>query len=188
MPKIELSDTTYAKLQRLGTAFVDTPETVIARLADAALRAQSQQNNPSSAQALSSTDIIELDPFFTGNLAHTRVRRATFADKEIEPARWNNLLRIAHLEALPKFGSIEALKEASSARLRKGKYELEGYKYVPSGGFSIQGVDSNQSWANSLRLAKKLNVPIEIEFEWYPKEEAAHPGKRGHMRWEPAVE
>src|SRR5215212_6998551 len=184
MPTIEITPATYQKLQELGIAFVDTPETVIARLADAALAVRTKQTSEPSA-ATTASDLIELDPFFTGNLAHTRVRRASFAEIEIEPAKWNNLLRFAHVEALKRLGSFALLKAASSARLREGRYELEGFKYVPGADISIQGLDSNLAWSSSLRLAKKLSVPVEVEFDWYAKDGAAHPGKRGHMRWEP---
>ena len=185
MPQIDISAATFAKLQQLGVAFVDTPETVIARLADAAL--ESRQSTQGIQQGVTEQDWIEIDPFFTGNLAHTRVRRASFNGQEIDPPKWNNLLRVAHVEGYKKLGSFAALKEATSARIREGKYELQGFKYVPESKFSIQGLDSNLAWASSLRLAKKLDVPIEIEFEWYLKEGAAYPGKRGHMRWQPDV-
>lgn len=184
MPTIEITPATYEKLQELGVAFVDTPETVIARLADAALAARAKAPVAPVVPAKQS-DLIELDPLFTGNLAHTRVRQARFSDREIEPPKWNNLLRVAHVEALKQLGSFAALNQVSSARLKDGRYEGEGFKYVPGSDFSIQGLDSNLSWSSSLRLAKHLNVPIEIEFEWYDKEGAAHPGKRGYMRWDP---
>lgn len=184
MPTIEITPATYQKLQDLGVAFVDTPETVIARLADAALQARAAQST-GLPRPSADPDLIELDPFFTGNLAHTRVRRATFDEKEIDPPQWNNLLRFAHAEALKQLGSFAALKQASSARLREGRYESEGFKYMAGADLSIQGLDSNLAWASSLRLAKKLDVPIEVEFEWHSKDAAAHPGKRGHIRWEP---
>jgi hypothetical protein len=184
VPTIEITPATFQKLQQLGVAFVDTPETVIARLADAALEARHSSAIVPKHRSTPG-DWIELDPLFTGNLAHTRVRRARFGDQEIDPPKWNNLLRVAHTEALKRLGSFPALKEASSARLKEGKYEREGFKYVSGADFSIQGLDSNLSWSSSLRLAKKLNVPVEIEFEWFEKEGAAHPGKRGHMLWEP---
>lgn len=185
MPLIDISDDTYAKLQRLGVAFIDTPDTVIARLADSALAQQGVPLHQSVSLASPTKDWIELDPMFTGNLAHTRVRSARFGEVEIDPPQWNNLLRIAHVEALKQLGSFAALKQVSSARLREGKYEDRGFKYIPEAKFSIQGLDSNLAWSSSLRLAKKLGTSIEVEFDWYDKDGAAHPGQRGHMRWQP---
>jgi hypothetical protein len=183
MPLIEITQATYQKLQDLGVAFVDTPETVIARLADAALA--ERNSGRVGLNSKRSVDTIELEPAFTGNLAHTRVRFAKFGNEDIDPPQWNNLLRIAHIEAMKRLGSFTAVKQASSARLIEGKYEERGYKYVPEAKLSIQGLDSNMAWASSLRLAKKLGLSIEVEFEWYEKDDAAHPGKRGHIRWEP---
>lgn len=46
--------------------------------------------------------------------------------------------------------------------------------------------DANQSWQHTLRLAKKLSLPVQVRFEWHDKEAAAHPGKRARVAWEPA--
>jgi hypothetical protein len=187
LPTIDITPETYQKLQTLGTAFIDTPETVIARLADEALvRRRTVRVRPDL--PVLDSDWIDLDPFFTGNLAHTRVRRATFDNQDIDPPQWNNLLRVAHVEAKKRLGSFAAVKQASSARIWEGKLDERGFKFVPEANLSIQGLDSNLSWGSSLRLAKKLGVSIEVEFDWHEKDGAAHPGKRGHIRWEPAVD
>ncbi|HEY0018008.1 MAG TPA: hypothetical protein VGC13_16960 [Longimicrobium sp.] len=185
MPQVEISDATYVKLQQLGVAFVDTPETVIARLADAALASQRAGGNGAPVRDPVFSG-IELDVFSPGNLAFTRVRRASFAGREIDRPRWNKLLRVAHIEAFRKLGSFSALSESSNARLRQGSYVNEGFSYLPEVDFSIQGLDSNLSWDSSLRLARKLSVPVEVEFEWLHKEGAAHPGKKGRLAWAPA--
>jgi hypothetical protein len=183
MPQVEISDATYAKLQQLGVAFVDTPETVIARLADDALAGHRARGIGAVHDPVFSG--IELDAFSPGNLAFTRVRSASFAGREIDRPRWNKLLRVAHIEAYRKLGSFSELSEVSNARLRRGSYVKDGFSYLPEVDFSIQGLDSNLSWDSSLRLARKLGVPVEVEFEWLHKEGAAHPGKRGRLAWAP---
>jgi hypothetical protein len=184
MPTIDISSETLELLKRLAVPFVDTtPESVIARLATDALEAEEAPRVGSG--RVRPPDLVEVDPHFAGNLAFTRVRRARFGAQEVEPPKWNQLLRVAHLQARKVLGSVQALADATSARVRAGAYSGEGFRPVPGGDFSLQGLDSNLAWASSLRLAKKLNRPIEVEFEWLDKEAAAHPGKRGHLIWEP---
>jgi hypothetical protein len=180
MPMVELTALTFGKLQKLAIPFVDTPETVIARLAERALSSPDSVFVPPLGHT---TERIELDPAFTGNLAFTRVRRARLGTTQISKPNWNKLLRVTHVAGLQELGSFKALSDKTTARIREGKYEIEGYSHVPEGGFSIQGLDSNLAWDSTLRLAKKLGLAVEVEFEWYDRPEAANPGKIGHILW-----
>ena len=61
-------------------------------------------------------------------------------------AKWNGLMDQLHVLGCKRLGSFEALKRVSHANLRKGKYEQNGYKYLPGADISIQGVSANQAW------------------------------------------
>jgi hypothetical protein len=182
-PVIRISDETFEKLQSLAKPFVDTPDSVISRLVEAAVTsapAQHANGTPSRPD-----DGVLLDPESPDDLTHTRLRRAEFAGRLVEPPNWNNLLRTAHAVALEELGSIAALRQASGANVRDGRYENEGFTYVADARISVQGADANKSWQHSMRLARKLGVPIEVQFEWQSKDTAAHPGKRGKIKWSP---
>jgi hypothetical protein len=61
------------------------------------------------------------------------------------------------------------------------KKEDEGYHFMPELGISVQGQDANDSWKGASHLARKLGVPVEIEFLWREKEGAAFPGVTGRL-------
>jgi hypothetical protein len=187
-PVIRISESTYELLQRLARPFVDTPDSVIQRLAEKELQGgegvQSSNGRPRATRA----DEIQLDPESPGNLAHTRVRYARLGDHVIQNPNWAKLFRLAHAEALEELGSVASLRQVSRAHIREGRYESEGFSYLAGSDISVQGQDSNLSWQNSLRLAQATGLPVEVEFEWYNKEGAAHPGKAGRIQWEPVEE
>jgi hypothetical protein len=183
MPTIEISDETFKKLKTLAEPLVDTAETVIARLVNAAV-----EHGKAGPHAPKSDADVVLDPEAPGNLAFTRVRRAKIGKEEILKPNWNRLLRRTHVVALEELGSVGALRQITGAHIRAGHYDKEGFSYISEADISMQGLDSNLAWENSLRVAKYLGIPIEVEFEWYNKDGAAHPGKSGRTSWAPKEE
>jgi hypothetical protein len=182
--EISISDMTFKRLQALAIPFVDTtPESVILRLLDS-----HDGNNGDSAGALDHHSQTEVVPSFLsdpGSLAHTRVRRASFGRREIEKPNWNRVLRVAHEVAMKHLGSFDVLRRVTGANVREGRYEDEGFSYLPSVDISIQGLDSNLCWQNILRIAKRLNLPVTVTFEWHNNEKAANPGEVATIAWSP---
>lgn len=86
---------------------------------------------------------------------------------------------------MKKAQCFEDLRNATRAHIKKGRYEDEGYHYVPEIGISIQGVDADRAWEHALRLAIYLQVPLKAEIEWRNNDKAAYPGERHSMNWEP---
>ncbi len=132
-----------------------------------------------------STQVLQLDAAAPASLAFTRLRDASLDGRVIRSPKWNMLLQLSHVLAMSKLGGFEALQHATGTPIRNGRYEESGFRYVPEGDFSIQGQDANLSWQNSLNLAREIGAPIEVEFEWLNHPKAAHPGKRGRLRWQP---
>jgi hypothetical protein len=129
----------------------------------------------------------EFDPDQLPDLRHTRVLLARFGK---EPASgWNKLVHAAHLEALSRMKSFDALRAATSSNLIKGRASSEetkkGYRYVPQIDISIQNVDASHAWSNALRLARHLEVEIAVDFEWMNKAESSYPGMKGRLSWKP---
>ncbi len=69
--------------------------------------------------------------------------------------------------------------------MRQGRYEENGYVYLPEADLSIQGVDANLAWDHSLGLARALDIKIQLRFEWRHKEGAARPGETAVLEWSP---
>ena len=65
---------------------------------------------------------------------------------------------------------------------KASEYELDGYKYQPDLGISIQGQSAMDAWKEVSRLAQKYSIPVEVRFQWRENEKAQHPGKVGVIR------
>ncbi len=183
MPTITISDAYDAKLKSLAASNPFQPrEYWVERLIDDALT----QIDVSNANGLSTadSDVIRLNPE-SHQLTHTRLLSATIDGRELHRPKWNSLMLEMHTRAQKHLGSFNALREVSGANIRKGRYEDNGYKYIPQADLSIQGVPANEACDHSFRLAKALNISLKVTFEWYDKEEAAHPGRRGIIEWYP---
>ncbi len=115
---------------------------------------------------------------------------ADFAGREADG--WNNLVHVAHIEAVKRFGSVEAVRRISTAKMILGRASSDrakaGYRYVAEINACIKNVDAEHAWSNTFRLAKALKVRVEVEFEWLQKSEAAHPGKTARLFWKPKDE
>lgn len=187
MPSILLSETAFAELKSLAEPFVDTPESLTARLIhEEVVRRGIQAKTAGKDGNVAPGDTpIRLNPISHENLAHTRLISATLDGQEIYRPKWNGLMENVHILARKRLGSFDAVCRASGARLREGRYEEEGFKYLPEADLSIQGVDANLSWDHSLKLARTVGVSVQVIFEWREKEAAVLPGKRGVLEWTP---
>lgn len=180
---VNLSDETFAKLQKLARPFVDTPESVIAALADDELgrRATAGSSDPATGEDRG----VRLDPDKHESLTHARLLSATVDGRALHRPKWNNLLGHLHILAYQRLESFDAVRHASGANIRQGRYEENGFHYLPDIDISVQGVDANIAWDHSLGLARHLRVAIEVRFEWRSKEGAARPGQKGILAWSP---
>ena len=181
MPTITLSDTTDAALKLLARPFDDTRESLIARLIHEEVARRGINPNGRNGQPAS----IVLDPDVHASLTHTRLVSATVDGRSILRPKWNSLMDYLHTMARQRLGSFGALKRATSANVREGRYELDGYHYLSDADLSIQGSDANGSWNHTLKLARAIGVALEAKFEWRDKDDAAHPGESGTLRWNP---
>lgn len=194
MPTIRLSDTTATRLQRCAIALVDSYETVIARMLDAAEKGVPYQM-PSVA-ALPSAPAAPIVPVNTPpqnavkpwdvksheDLTHTRLIGATFDGVDIGKANWNLLAKFAHEAAFKKLGSFDALRRVTRCRVKEGRYEQDGFFYLPAIDISLQGMDANMSWDNTARLAHAVGGVAVVEFEWRNNPKACRPGEKDSLR------
>lgn len=184
-PVVTLSESTDAKLKLLITRpFEDTRESLITALIDAELYRKGISPNGSGLAGTVKDNTLQLDPDSHENLTHTRLISATVDGRPIHRPKWNSVLEYLHVLGYKRLGSFEELDRLSGAKIREGRYEQDGYKYVSEADLSIQGVDANSAWARSLGLAREIGVAIEIKFEWRQKEGAARRGEIAILRWD----
>jgi hypothetical protein len=182
-PVITLSDEAFTKLQALARPFVDTPESVISSLADAELQRRNTSPNGNGLRATGKDEFRRLNPDSPENLTHTRLLSATVDGRAIHRPKWNGVLDHLHVLGRQRMGSFEALRRASGANIREGRYEESGFRYLPEADLSIQGVDANVAWSHALGLARALQVPIELKLDWRHKDGAARPGETAVLQW-----
>jgi len=184
--QINIPDNLFKSLQKHAIPFVDqTPVSVIERWAKYFDEQSSPTPNNVSEGPVNlhrSSDATEFDPIHPPDLFHTRAR-GTFGTTAF--SNWNDLLRIAHIEAFKKAKSFEELRTATHAQIRKGSHSESGYRFLSEIEISLQGVDANHAWPYALRLAKYVHAPLRASIEWRNNEKAAFPGKGGILRWIP---
>ncbi len=183
MPSIEIPDSLFTRLQKLAVPLVDTPVTVIERLLSSYEaqpgQADATSEQPESLEGRRPQPQREFAPGTVPSLRHTRIITAEFAGRKADG--WNSLVHVAHIEAVRRLGSVEAVRRISTAKMILGRASSDrakaGYRYVAEINACIQNVDAEHAWSNTFRLAKALKVCVEVEFEWLQRSEAAHPGK-----------
>jgi len=184
-PVIRIPDTTYQRLQALGTPFSDTPASVIERLLDAyEVREDVTVSTRKQSQDYGAT-IRELDCDDPGDLRHTRVVRARFGDAEVRS--WAELLRAAAITAVKVWGGVqEAQSKLRFTIIAEGSCTDRGYHPVPGEGFSVQNKSASDTWAIVLDLARHFRKEVDVVLRWLNRHEAAFPGQEGHLHWGPA--
>ncbi len=191
MLSIEIPDSLFARLQKLAVPLVDTPVTVIERLLSGyesqAAQAGASGVKPEQQEGRRPQPGSEFEPGTVPGLRHTRIIAAEFAGRKADG--WNNLVHVVYIEAVRRLGSVEAVRRISTAKMMLGRASSErakaGYGYVAEISACIQNVDAVHAWSNAFCLAKALRVPVEVEFEWLQKSEAAHPRKTARLVWKP---
>src|SRR3954466_11974742 len=100
MPTVNVSDVTYAKLQRAAKPFIDTEDSTCSRVLDFYL--EHNAGLPGSNGALStnvngsSAAAVRLDPD-SGRLAHTKLISATVDGTSLHRPKWNSVMNDMHI-------------------------------------------------------------------------------------------
>jgi hypothetical protein len=182
MRTLQIPDSIFERLQKIAIPLVDNDATLIERLLDNYESKRNGSHGPSTARKHEPTSgVRELDPDAPGELRHTRVVTASFAGQKA--TGWNELVHVAHMQAIARLGSFEALRKATKSNIALGRQSGRGFRHVPEIDISIQNVDAEHAWANVLRLARQLGLEVQIDFEWLEKKEAHYPGTKGHLAW-----
>jgi len=191
MTTLEIPESLFKRLQRLAIPLVDTHITVLERILND-YESKSLNDRPPIRAAVpcgpvADSGILEFSPDAPPDLRYADVRIARFADRKA--FGWNKLVHEAHIEAMSRLGSVEAVRSVTRSNFiigRAGSDDTKkGFRHVPAISISIQNVDAAHAWSNTLRLARHLHVEVTVEFEWKQKSDAVHPGGRGRLAWKP---
>lgn len=172
--KVMISDEVFARLQKLAIPIIDTPETVLSRILDEI------EGVGCSLEPTRKT----YSAFVPPDLTHTKVTKITCGETttglNLRPT-WNSLLLSIIRKAKEKAKDTAEFKESLPIPYVDGERTGGGFKHYPDIGLSLQGQDANAAWRMSCRLARRLNIPVRVEFTWRYKEGAAFPGENGEL-------
>jgi hypothetical protein len=179
-PSVELSSTTFTRLQAHAVPLVDSIETVINRLIDFF---ESRDGAPVAAAAGEPNNVRQFNPSTPPNLTHTKVLAIEFAGRPLErtQANWNGLLNVAIREAKAASKSAAEFKKLIIVNFVDGQKNDEGYRYLPELKLSVQGQDANGAWKAACHIAQQLDRELTATFVWREKEGAAFPGVTGRF-------
>lgn len=186
MPVIRVSDSLFGRLQAIATPFVDTPASVIERLLDLydSRTGQGRQSPPEVRSNHGFVIVVkDFSPYDAPDLRHTRIVQAEIAGQTA--SHWNELVHLAHRQAVAKVKDMDALRSSTLSNIVPGRKSDSGFHYLSDINVSVQNVEANTAWKNALHLAKRFNLEISVQFEWPDRDGAAMPGKRGRLAWSP---
>jgi hypothetical protein len=182
MPVIRLSDATFAELKAIATWLsTSTPSETIDRLVREKLDALGLERDvDDDLDPASSDEITQFEK--TPGLSFTRLIAAKIGDKSINKANWASLL-IEMISAVKGKGLTgEKIVSELQVPARVGSYSDEGFKFFKNLGISVQGQSAQDAWKEVERLAKKWQIPVEVQFQWRQNDKAQHPGRSGLLR------
>jgi hypothetical protein len=178
--QIEISVATFRRLQKLAEPLVDTPDSTIAGLIDCCEKEKITSANDTNAHPRS-TRLFDCRE--APDLTHTKVLAAKINGKTLGSANWNKLLSDAVILARSRCSTEHDLRRAIIINFVKGRKEDAGYHFIPAVNLSIQGQSAGDAWKAIWHIVKRFDLPIEVDFIWRDKPEAAFPGEAGQFVW-----
>jgi hypothetical protein len=180
MRQVELTDSTFKRLQDLAEPLVDTIETVIEKLLDAHGQKPSGQNgNLHPAQTAPVPRFF--DAISPPDLTHTKLLSAKLNGQYLREVKWNQLLVEAIRLAKKRASTNDELRRLIPVNFVTGKRDTDGYHFYPDIGLSVQGQEAKTAWQAAYHIARQLGVSIEAEFQWRVKDGATYPGVTGRL-------
>ncbi len=183
MPVVRIPDELFERLQNHAKPFVDTPATVIERILDFYEAGRSAPTKPRRPSSSETPGTRRFDPSDPPDLTHTKLLSADFDGTAA--SNWNDLVDTAHRHAMTRLKTYDALRAATLSNMVQGQKTDSGFHHLSDINVSIQGIDADLAWRNTLNMARRIGVPVRVEFEWRDKPNAAHPGERGYLAWAP---
>lgn len=184
---IRISNQIFTRLQDIAEPFTDTPATVIERLLDFYEEYDQSNGKFSQEETFVNEDenIERFEAETPPDLKFSKVQKAIIGSSSLPKPNWNKIVRYIHCLCMKQAQTFDALQMITTFNIKVGKYEDEGFDYVPEIGVSIQKVDSNTAYKGILAISKKLSIPFSIYFQWLDKPQIEIPGGKGLLSWNP---
>lgn len=183
MPVLRVNDATFADLSTLKTWFgTKTPSETIDRVVHELMEQLGMERDAESDEVVitNSSGAMEFDS--TPGLAFTKPLSASIGGKTVHGPRWSSLLLKMVAEMKARGAKGEQLVRELGIPAKAEPYNEEGFKYHPDLGISVQGQSASEAWKEIDRIARKLRIPVEVEFWWRQNPKAQYPGRTGILR------
>jgi len=124
----------------------------------------------------------DFDPEKPPDLSRTAITSASIGTHNAN--NWNVLVGEGLRIALERedFAQVHSWVKAN---IRSGKHKDSGFRPLRGTTISTQYMQATRAWEVAFHIAKRLRVPIEVNFVWRDHPEASHPGQHGTLRWSP---
>ena len=169
MPSIEISETAFEYLRKHAVPLSDTSVTVLDRL----LTEHERLTRVSSANSR------ELEMRFSGknlpSVKFTSIQSAKINSLPVKKRSWNHILEDVISASVSQGATGAEVRHILQANTKDGEHAENGYRFVPSAGFSFQGLEANRVCKNLALLSERYDVKIDIEVRWEEDERAAFP-------------
>ena len=117
------------------------------------------------------------------DLRHTSFMEGHLGNKPA--ASWNELLDAGIRAAIDRGEPVSEIRRRSGANMEEGRRSDRGFHQISGTRVSVQRVQSDRAWVIALKIAQWMRLPITARFRWQDKDEAAHPGQEGVLKWAP---
>ena len=183
MPVIRLNDATFVDLKTISTWLgtgtpSETIDAIVREKMEALDLARDIENEAVCADGAEGDLVFEKAP----GLSFTRILSASVDDGKPEKINWAGLLMKVIGAVKAKGLSGEKLVTELQIAARAAEYTMDGYKFYPELGISVQGQSAMDAWKEVNRLAQKFRIPVEVRFQWRDNDKAQYPGKIGVIR------
>lgn len=186
MPKVDLSDITSSRLQKIAVPLEDTYDSVIGRLLDLYESTHSTVPRllaPGQPIRVLEDGTMEFSPANPPSLRFTTVHQAVVDNNQLPrgDTYWNSMMNLAIRLARSSGMDAEAIVAMLFVNAIVGRKDEDGYKYMPDLGISVQGQDSNAAFRQFYSICSLINIHFTVFFSWQMNEKAAFPGQRGYF-------
>ena len=177
MPKIDISEHDYYRLQAYAEPFRDTPATALSKVLD---QLEQSISTSSDVEPLVSKT-VEYRTDSLPPLTHAKLVSGQIGELSPDKSNWDAMVRLALRMLFDEFEDVSEVGRMSGANVVAGKKLDDGYKFLEPEGFSYQGVSAESAVKILISSARGLRSKLEIEFIWRDKIGAYKPGERGRI-------
>lgn len=179
MPRIEISEFDFTRLQGYAEPLVDTPATALTKVLNklegiSSTASFAQPAHSQSAEAPGVYGPTNLPP-----LTHTKFLSGRIGERKPEKNTWDSMVQLGLRCLFEKYGTAQNVRTKSGANLLSGSKTDEGYKFIPDLDLSYQGVSAEDAAKILIRIARDLEVALVVNFVWRDKAQAYKPGVSG---------